>query len=181
VNYLTDICRWAVYSAGFAPKQESPKPGRCLSPAVGSPKTATAEGLTGPWAHDTVLTPLPSFAGGGIPLLHVPSRLSSQAASSQPAAQGLAGPFPAQILHNSRLMQYPGFIFHPFPCFLTDLDLLQPLPGAPKRSSFEERPCASSLPGTPSHAPRSLVGSQSVEQPAEPLHKPSWMKKSLAV
>lgn len=139
------------------PGQESPKPGRYLCPAAGSPKTATAEGLrlmTQPWPLS------PALQGGTSP--------SSICQATFPAKQhlpsqqhrawlGSTAPFQHKscTIPSSQLMQYPGFIFHPFPCFLTDLfDLLQPLRRAPKRSSFEERPRRkSSLPSPPAALP----------------------------
>lgn len=172
----------------LCPRRESPKPGRYLCPAAGSPETATTEGLTGPCSSLHSPAPLPSVSRGenpppptwppAPPPLPARQHLPSQ---QRRAWWGSAAPsrHKSCTIPSSRLTQYPGLIFHPFPCFLAHLlDSLQPLPGAPKRGSFEERP-------RPRHprprAPCSLARGQSVEQPAQPLHKSSWMKKSLAI
>lgn len=180
MKHRADICGWSVRPAGSALERSLLNLLGACSPLWG---TATSQGQAGlcctsqPWP--------PFFLGSGLSL-------------SSPCCDTLPAVFPAsssglgwapQPLSSTNPLWSPApslcssqDLFSSPSHFLMDLpDLLQPLPGAPKPISFEERPHVSSLSVTPSHAPCSLALSQSIEQRAKPLRKLSWMKKSLAI
>lgn len=100
------------------------------------------------------------------------------------ASLGSTAPFQHKscTIPSSQPMQYSEFIFTPFPVFslissTCSSPCLEPQSAALSKNVLVYPPS----PVTPGHAPCSLAYSQSIEQPAKPRHKPSWMKKSLAI